>query len=245
MATTQDILSPSSDRRLVAPLWHTIVLIVVIFGITFLQARQQPNMEAVQIRSRLPLYGAMIVFELTLFAYVWLLGLRFTGTPLSALIGGKWSGATDVLRDVGAAILFWVVAAGALVALGRILGVNADSLRAVKALLPQGPLEMVVWVILCVTAGFCEELVFRGYLQRQFFAITGRIDVAIVFQALVFGVAHMYQGWKGALTIAVYGALFGILAMIKKSLRPGMIQHAGQDIFSGIIGGILSRRHLF
>jgi membrane protease YdiL (CAAX protease family) len=245
MATSQDMLFPSRDRTLVAPLWHTILLVVVILGITFLQARQQPNMETVQIRSRLPVYGAMIVFELSLFAYVWLFGLRLTGTPLRALIGGKWSSAADVVNDVGAALLFWVVAAGALVALGKILGVNADSLRAVKALLPQGPLETALWVALCVTAGFCEELVFRGYLQRQFFAITGRMDIAIVFQAIVFGVAHMYQGWKGALTITVYGALFGILAMIRKSLRPGMIQHAGQDMLSGIIGGMLSRRHLF
>jgi len=31
------------------------------------------------------------------------------------------------------------------------------------------------------------------------------------------------------ITITIYGALFGILAVMRKSLRPGMIQHAMQD----------------
>jgi hypothetical protein len=31
------------------------------------------------------------------------------------------------------------------------------------------------------------------------------------------------------ITITLYGALFGILAMMRKSLRPGMMQHAMQD----------------
>jgi hypothetical protein len=55
----------------------------------------------------------------------------------------------------------------------------------------------------------------------------------------------MYQGFKGVITISVYGAMFGVLAAVRKSLRPGMMQHAGQDIFSGIVGGILARRHYF
>ena len=49
-----------------------------------------------------------------------------------------------------------------------------------------------------MTAGFCEEFVFRGYGSGNFFAITGRVDLAIVFQAIVFGIAHMYQGWERA-----------------------------------------------
>ena len=112
-------------------------------------------------------------------------------------------------------------------------------------MLPQGPLEIAAWIALCVTAGFCEELVFRGYLQRQFSALIGRVDRSIALQAIVFGIGHMYQGFKGVITIAVYGALFGILAVIRKSLRPGMIQHASQDMFSGLVGGFLLRRHHF
>ena len=245
MEISQDVHLPTSDRTLVAPLWHTTVLIVVILGLSYLQARQQVGPAPVQLNSRLPLYLATILFELSLFLYVWLLGLRRTRTPLRALIGGRWSSMRDVVNDVGAAIAFWLVVAMVLLILGKILGENTAGLRSMKPLLPQGPVEMAVWAILCATAGFCEELIFRGYLQRQFLAITGRIDFAIILQAVVFGMGHMYEGWKGVITIMVYGALFGVLAVIKKSLRPGMIQHAGQDLFSGLLGSVLAKRHMF
>jgi hypothetical protein len=57
-----------------------------------------------------------------------------------------------------------------------------------------------------LSAGFCEELVFRGYLQRQFHAATGNVVVAVALQAIVFGLVHTYQGWKPVLVITVLGA---------------------------------------
>jgi membrane protease YdiL (CAAX protease family) len=242
---SQEIQLPASDRTLVAPLWHTVILIVVILTLSYLQARQQLGPTPVQLNSRLPLYVATILFELSLFLYVWLFGLRRTRTSLRVLIGGRWSSVEDVIRDVGVAIVFWVFVGAALLIAGRILGENTAGLRSMKPLLPQGPLEMAVWAILCATAGFCEEFVFRGYFQRQFLAITGEINAAIILQAVVFGLGHMYEGWKGVVTIMVYGALFGILASMRRSLRPGMLQHTGQDLFSGLLGSVLAKHHMF
>ena len=235
----------SDDRSLVAPIWHTILFVFVVLALALLQGRQQPKLASLQLQSRLPLYGTMIAFELILFSYVWLLGLRPAGKRLRDVIGGRWTNLTDVLHDIGIAIVFWIIVAGVLLALEHILGQNATALRAVKLLLPQTPVEMAAWIALATTAGFCEEVVFRGYLQRQFLAITGRVELGVVLQALIFGFGHLYQGEKGVITITVYGAMFGILAVARNSLRPGMIQHAGQDIFSGIVGSLLARRHLF
>ena len=235
-------LAEHNERRLVAPLWHTVILVVVVVGISATQAIQQRNLGALQLKSRLPLYFTQIAFELILFGYVWLLGLKLTRTPVREIIGGRWANLRDFVRDVGVALGFWLAVAGVLLILNKILGQNT-TIRALKPLLPQGPAEMSVWVALCVTAGFCEEFIFRGYLQRQFFALTGSEEWAVGLQAVVFGAGHGYQGWKGMMTIVVYGAMFGILANMRKSLRPGMIQHAGQDIFSGIVGSILTRRH--
>jgi uncharacterized protein len=245
MASIQNTSPESSDRKLVAPVWHTIVFLVVLVGLSLVQGRQQPMLETARLGSRLPLYGAMIAFELVLFLYVWLLGLRVAGARIRDVIGGRWASWGDVARDARAAIFFWLIVAAVLLMLQKNLGDNAAGLGAVKSLLPQGPLEIALWIVLCVTAGFCEEFIFRGYLQRQFLALTGRVDLAIAFQAVIFGLAHMYQGFKGVITISIYGAMFGILAVMRRSLRPGMMQHASQDIFSGIIGGILARRHYF
>jgi hypothetical protein len=66
--------------------------------------------------------------------------------------------------------------------------------------------EIFLWLLVSLSAGFCEELVFRGYLQRQFHAATGNVVVAVALQAIVFGLVHTYQGWKPVLVITVLGA---------------------------------------
>ena len=233
------------DRSRVAPVWHTIVFVVVTLGLTFAQSKQTPQMSNMHLASRLPLYTVMVLFELILFAYVWLLGLRPAGKTLRDIIGGKWNTWAEFGIDVAIAMGFWAAVIGMLLAMHVLLGQNNQQMEAAKILLPRTYGEMAAWVVLSVTAGFCEELIFRGYLQRQFLALTGKVEAAVVLQALVFGAAHLYQGWKGAVTIAVYGALFGILAAWRKSLRPGMIQHAAQDTFSGIVGSIALRHHMF
>lgn len=233
----------AQDRSRVAPVWHTVVFVVVTLGLTTLQAGQTSKLSTLNIPTRVPLYIAMIIFELILLAYVWLLGLRPAGKTLRDIIGGKWNNPSDFWRDVGIAIVFWMAVAGMLVAMRALLGHNKEELEAMRILVPRTPAELVVWVALSVTAGFCEELIFRGYLQRQFLALTGNDGFAVLLQSLVFGAAHLYQGWKGALTITVYGALFGVLAAWRKSLRPGMIQHAAQDSFSGILGSLAIRHH--
>lgn len=232
------------DRGRVAPVWHTVIFVVGTLALTALQARQTPKLENLNIPTRIRVYAVMIGLELFLLAYVWI-GIRAGGKTVRDIVGGKWSRLQDFMLDVGIALGFWCVVAGMLIAMSLLLGKNNTQMEAVKALLPRTLAEMVLWVCLSVTAGFCEEFIFRGYLQRQFLALTGKVELAVVFQAMIFGVAHMYQGWKGALTITIYGALFGALAAWRKSLRPGMIQHAAQDSFSGIVGSFVLRHHKF
>jgi CAAX protease family protein len=94
----------------------------------------------------------------------------------------------------------------------------------------------VLWLALSASAGVCEEIVFRGYFQKQFHAFTGNVALAVVLQALVFGAGHAYQGMKQVVVISVLGALYGVLAAWRKSLRPGMIAHAWSDVFGGLLG---------
>lgn len=236
--------TPTVDRSPVAPVWHTVLLLIIFVGFSLASARRIHALPAHV--SRLPLYGTSILFEVGLVAYVWLLGLRLRGKTVRELVGGKWSRTSDVLMDIAIALLFWMVVLVVLTALRFALGGNATSaLRAVKPLLPRSGAEMAEFVGLSVTAGFCEEFLFRGYLQRQFLAWTGVPTVAVVLQAIVFGIGHIYQGWRNALVITVYGAMFGILAVMRQSLRPGMIQHAMQDSVAGIAGGLLLRHGRF
>ncbi|HEY6903491.1 MAG TPA: CPBP family intramembrane glutamic endopeptidase [Candidatus Acidoferrales bacterium] len=228
----------STERDSIAPVWHTIVFVVVILGLSSLQAVKLPALEA---HGRTQIYLSGMALEVVLVLYVWLLGLRPRRKRVSDLIGGKWTRPMDILRDIGVALLFWCAVIGFLLAMRIVLGNNASGTRTIITLLPRTTVEMIAFVGLSVTAAFCEEFLFRGYLQRQFLAWSGRVEVAVALQAVVFGLGHLYQGWKGALTITLYGAMFGILAVMRKSLRPGMIQHAMQDSFTGIVGSLLMK----
>jgi uncharacterized protein len=241
MATTLIVTPPADDRKLLAPVWHTVVLVLFVVSYSLIQIHFSAHTESLQLKTRVPLYLFGIFFELILLAYVWFLGVRSSGTKFAAVIGGKWTSATDVWRDIGVAFVFWLVVIVFLASVGHLLGQNPHAKKALLVIMPRGTLEMILWVVLSISAGFCEEFIFRGYLQKQFFAIFGNNAMAVAGQALVFGVAHGYQGVKGMTSITIYGALFGILAMMRKSLRPGMIQHAMQDSFAGIALSLIAK----
>jgi hypothetical protein len=177
----------------------------------------------------IPLYASVIFFEWALFY------LAYAGTrkriALRELIGLRWAGRAAFIRSVLIAIGFWFVWEGSGRVMPRLLG-RSDT-RNVTSMLPRNVLEISVWILVSLSAGICEEFVYRGYLQRQFAAVTRSAATALVLQAIVFGVSHGYQGWKQVVTISVLGALFGLLAQWRRSLVPGMGVHAWADIYSG------------
>lgn len=159
-------------------------------------------------------------------AFIWF-GIRRRGLTLRELIGGTWLRWTSILSDVGIAIVFLIVSGMILAACARLL--HASGREVAERLLPHTRTDMVFYLLLCATAGFCEEVIFRGYLQKQFSAWTGSAIAGLLLQAGVFGAGHGYQGLRLMAVITVFGCLFGLLAQWRRSLRPGMIAHFLQD----------------
>ena len=117
-------------------------------------------------------------------------------------------------------------------------------LRSFMKLVPSTSSEWIAWGLLCLVVGFSEELVFRGYLQSQGMALMHRIPIGILFSALIFGAAHGYEGLRGMCMIAIFGALFSILSLIRRSLVPGMIAHSWHDFFVVMMLAIVRSLHL-
>jgi len=237
MATISPARIESPISKLIAPRWHTVLLIALFLGFAlggaFFQrhARSQPGMLA-QHSPLVPLYVSLIAMEWGLFVWVWRGGLRRTGTRLSEVIGGQWANAKDVLVDCGLALGVWATWTLVEMAWNRWFGIGHAA--SIQNYLPQRALEILLWIGVSISAGFCEELVFRGYFQKQFETFTQSRWVSLLLQAVLFGIAHGYQGVEACVKIACFGALYGLLAMWRKSLRPGMIAHAWGDILSGI-----------
>jgi len=184
-------------------------------------------------------YAVTIGFELFLLALVWV-GLRLKKVKMRELIGGRWKAPEDFLLDVAIAVGFCVGSLFILALVGRVLGVNSSSqIKDVKKLAdmlgPQSGVSMAFFVFVSCTAGLVEEILFRGYLQRQIGALSGNVYVGLVGSAILFGAGHGYEGARRMVLIAMLGAMFGLLALLRKSLRPGMMAHALFDSFQGVV----------
>jgi uncharacterized protein len=209
------------------------VFIAIFLGLSvvggFFQhsVKQQP--QAAARGSAVPGYISVVVMEWLLVFYV-RMGVHKRGMRLRDLVGGRWATPKEVMKDIALGAGLWAVWIGLMNAHLWGGGTNAA-----QGLLPQGILESLVWIPVALSAGFCEEIAFRGYLQRQFLAITDSPGWAVLFQAIVFGVGHLYEGGGQVARITLFGVLFGLLALWRKSLRPGMVAHAWSDIFGVII----------
>jgi membrane protease YdiL (CAAX protease family) len=228
----------SSSPKLVAPAWHTGLLVAMFLALVLAgaffqrEARSQPG--TLLHPHVVPLYFSLIAMEWGLLYYVWKGGLRRSGTKLRDLIGGRWRSPRDVAIDASLALGIWTVWMFAEKAWDRWLG--PEHAASIQTFLPQRGGEILLWIAVSVSAGICEEAVFRGYFQRQFEGFTRSKWIALFLQAALFGVSHGYQGVGACARIAVFGALYGLLALWRGSLRPGMMAHAGSDILSGIFG---------
>jgi len=229
---------PFGPKRgdLVAPVWHTVLLVSIFLGITIagalFQRHAQSSSGALQQHPNVvPLYLSLIAVEWLLVYGVWA-GIRSRGVRLVDLIGGRWHSAKDILIDIVLAVVVWIFWLGVQAGVSRMIPSHAKS---VSTLLPQNTLEVVLWIATSLSAGFCEEVAFRGYFQKQFEAMTGSSAAGVTLQAILFGISHGYQGLQAIVMIILFGFLFGILAFWRKSLRPGMILHAWSDIYAGYL----------
>ena len=214
---------------------HTICVLAILGAWAFLGRIIADHMREAMNPHRLRFYLFTLFFEWLLFIFV-VVGVRRSGAPVRFVLGDRWQSVRQVLRDIGIAAAFWFVSAGLLIVLGWLLRVAGHHPN-MEYILPHGGAELTVWIALSITAGICEETVFRGYLQRQFMALTKSVPAGILLSAAAFGAAHAYQGIRLVVLIALYGAMFGVLAHWRKSVRPGMIAHAWQDSLNGILAG--------
>jgi CAAX protease family protein len=235
---TSALAQSLSDRhsRVASPI-HTVVVLATLGVWTFLAKVLADQMRVAANPNRVRAYVITILVEWFVFVLV-LAGVRRSGASVLLVIGDRWRSVRQVLRDIKVAAGFWVVAAGLLWALGRLLRIDAQG-RNIQFMLPHGGAEIALWIALSVTAGICEETIFRGYLQRQFIAMTKSAPAGILLSAAAFGAAHTYQGFRLGVLISLFGAMFGILAYWRRSVRPGMIVHAWQDSLGGVVSSFM------
>lgn len=233
------VATPPASQRYAAGPFHTIFLLLLLGSFALMGWLMAGRARATVNPHRVRMYVATLVFEWIVLGYV-VAGVRRHGASVSLVLGNRWQSGRQLLRDIGIAAAFWFISAGILLLLARLLRIGNNTAN-VQFMLPRTAVEFALWIALAITAGICEEAIFRGYLQHQFIAFTRSAAVGVILSAAAFGAAHAYQGSKMMILIGLYGLMFGILAYWRGSVRPGMIAHAWQDSFSGILGSLLQR----
>jgi uncharacterized protein len=254
---------PADLPRPVAPAWHTVVLIVGVIVLSVSGAKELSG--GLASVNRLHTYALTVVTEGFMLAWVYF-GLRLRRIPFRSLLGSIPGDIRSIAVDLGVAMVFWIAS---LIVLGTIgifwtiieaaithrslfpsgkpLAPDAAQQQTLHTLLQLAPAngrEIAAWIVVCIVAGFVEEIVFRGYLQRQFIAwARGAVAAGVAGSALLFGVAHGYQGARNVDLLCVFGVLFSLLALFRRSLRAGMIAHSWQDICAGLTLALLNAFH--
>lgn len=228
--------APARRRRPLAPWWHTAILVAVLISASLNGFRGKHALATGG--SKLPEYLATMLWEWILLGFVWL-GVR-KRIGWRDLVGGRWEKLEDLFLDVVYAAVFWGCAMFVLGVAGWLMhlepaGKLAGMRRQLGFLVPRTNLDLAAWFCVSATAGFCEEIIFRGYLQRQFAVLGDSMPAGVLLSAVVFGASHGYEGMARMILIAIYGLMFGLLAWWRKSLRSGMIAHAWHDSLSGVV----------
>ena len=239
MPSSKVIVQVETSRDPVAPWWHTLLVLVplAIGSVAGWYQHGLPNGHVPGISSRLSSYITVLAQEWGVVLLIWF-ALKRRGLSIGSLVSGRWQTLGSFFKDLGLAVGFLVVAVPLIGVLVHFIG--ADATSNVTNITPKTAFELVVWLGLAATAGFCEEVTFRGYLNRQFYAWTGSPVLAVLLQGAVFGLAHGYYE-KVMAVIMVQGWLLGLLAYWRKSLRPGMLAHGLQDAIGGVVA-FFSRR---
>ncbi len=175
-----DAINGVPEREPVASFRHSLVFVAIVAIVVAAgyaaQHRQVAGGGLAESHAHvIPIYVSAAVLDWLLLWFAWS-GIRRRGGTFGSVIRGRWASGLDVARDVGIAALAWGVMSLAGMGMERLLGHGQE--KSLDILLPRTLLEVLVWIATSASAGFCEEFVFRGYVQRQLFAFSGSAAVA-------------------------------------------------------------------
>jgi membrane protease YdiL (CAAX protease family) len=190
----------------------------------------------VEPRERLSLYFSTIAFQwIAAAAAAWRAWAHgYTAAQLGLALPGRFR--LSAITACGAILIVtlqWLNL--------RRMGRSASPLRGplqalAERILPQSPMELIPFMALALTAGICEEFLYRGFAIAAI-SRTGLPSAAVILlSSVLFGLAHLYQGRAGFLSTMVLGILFGISRTALSSLLPVIVWHVGVDVVAGIAG---------
>jgi membrane protease YdiL (CAAX protease family) len=187
-------------------------------------------------RERLSLYASTIRFQWLAVAVVaWRARARgLTPDELGLVVHGRWRILITAL--VGAAALGTLQWFN-LRRMGRSSGKAREFLEVLaERILPQSRVELLPYLGLAVTAGLCEEFLYRGFAMAALTRAGLPVWGVVLLSSILFGLAHLYQGQGGIQSTLLIGTVFGTARIAYHGLVPVMLWHFAVDAVAGVAG---------
>jgi membrane protease YdiL (CAAX protease family) len=189
---------------------------------------------SVDTKEKLVLYAATIGFQWVLAGVVaWRAFARGLKLDELGLGPNAWMGlvAAGAVGGIIIGGLQWLN----LRRIGKMEGKAPELLRKLASrLLPVTMVEFLPYSALAITAGVCEEFVYRGFALAALLRVGIPVWLAVGVTSILFGLAHAYQGRAGIVSTAIFGMALAVARLGFASLVPVMMWHAGLDLAAGI-----------
>ena len=111
----------------------------------------------------------------------------------------------------------------------------AKAMKSVRFALPVTARERYWWILVSLSAGLCEEILYRGFVTHYF---SGSLSATIplgtagawLVSSLFFGLAHAYQGVAGIVRSTLAGLILGLIAILSGGLLLPIVLHCLFDL---------------
>ncbi len=124
--------------------------------------------------------------------------------------------------------------------------IQDESKGMLEEVLPENWGEYSQFLFLAVSAGVCEEFIYRGFLVNYFLELTKSYAygpyLSIFIPAAIFAVSHIYQGWFSVVKIFSLALLFCGIFLFSQSLLLVIVIHVLVDVISGALMVVMAKR---
>jgi membrane protease YdiL (CAAX protease family) len=103
-----------------------------------------------------------------------------------------------------------------------------NSLASAPILRPSTAVERGWFIAVALTAGICEELLYRGFFiffLRTNLPMVNTVILLSLLSGIVYGLSRAYLGNRGIIQTGIMGFLFAIILSLSGSLLPAMLLH--------------------
>lgn len=182
-------------------------------------------------------YGRIAIWEWSTVA-VFLSWWFWTGREAAPLrlvpdaSGWQWLAVAVGFVLAGLLVLQMVIVTRSPESLSKVRGGLGD----LEPMIPRNGREQRAFTRLSITAGVCEEILYRGLVLAILAAAIGTWPAVFVSSA-VFGLGHIYQGPLGFMKTAAVGLALALLTVFSGSLFTAILVHIVMDVTNGRIMG--------